>query len=407
MKRKVLRHAKKVCVLATVISMVTTFAACGSAEEQVSDSSRESAAAVTEAPAKATPAPTVTEAPIAEPTAEPTPEPTPEPTMEPIDISKLVKKQITYNEEGTATDTYTYTYNEMGLLAKEEYIDIYNWEGQPQITEYTYDTNGKLSKKEFHASDGAYFYETEILTYNADGNVTKDEYESSGMKRVIDYVYDESGKLVEENFETDGLSTKTCYEYDEHGNLINQRTWVDGEEGEGRSYKYEYYADGIVKRKESYSGEKLSTVEEYHENGARRMKESISSEGACTERCEYDENDRLVLRVEYAHRYDEWIPKSEYRYTYSEADNTITTTQCDLNTNATYEKVEMQNREFSEYDENGVLVSLKIYSNMLTEDGPKLNYLYEYEYDEAGNLVKETCYDGQNGEVEDWIEYIY
>lgn len=332
-----------------------------------------------------------------------------EATQDVVDVSKLVKKKIQYDEEGTAAYTYIYTYDENGLLLKEEHIDIYNWEGQPQITEYTYDADGKLAQTVFYVSDGGYYFQKEIKTYNSDGNVTREEYESEGLKKTTDYLYDASGNLAEMNIDMDDTTIKYAYEYDSYGNLLSNRTWYSGEESIAYSYKYEYYEDGTVKRKESYSGETLSFVEEYYENGVCRAAENISH-GACTGREEFDENGNRTLTVEYVHRYDEWVPDSRYQYTYSEADNTVTTTKCDVDGNVVYTEVKMLNTDIPEYDENGVKVSMKSYFGTVDGYGSDFYYLYTYEYDEIGNMVKETCYNyymDYNGALEKWTEYSY
>ena len=402
--KKGLGYIKKCCILATTVSMLTVLAACGSAEEVNTAADN---AVVTQAPAKETPAPAETEAP--------TPEPTEAPAPEPIDIGSLVKTKIRYNEEGTATDTYIYTYNDAGQITKEEYIDIYNWEGKPQVTDYIYDDSGKLTRTEYNANDGGGLYLKEINYYDGNGNVVKNEYDSVFLHRLMNYIYDESGNLIEETFETDDVSTKTSYEYDKYGNITKQRQWGDGEEYTGRSYKYEYYGDGTVKKKESYYGDDRNLIEEFYENGNLRVSKSMDGD-SCTQVTEYDENGNCLLYESYSNKLDfdtmttSWVVMWRYEYDYSFEDNTYTYTTINGEGAVVSTELKLINREIPEYDENGRMVSMKEYFGTASGYGADFYYLHTYEYDAAGNLTKEECfsyYNQDNGAYKWRIEYTY
>ena len=404
--KKVSGYVKKCCVLVAAVSMMTLLVACGSAKEQEVSTAADNAV-VTQAPAKETPAPTVTEAP--------TPEPTQAPTPEPVDVGTLIKTKIRYDDEGTATDTYIYTYNEWGLIAKEEYIDVYNWEGAPQVTEYIYDDSGKLLRKEYNAasSDGMFRKETDY--YDENGNVVKNEYSDIFTTRLMTYTYDEKGNLIEETFDIDEMSTKTRYEYDQYGNVTKESQLVDGEEVTGRSYKYEYYGDGTVKTKESYYGDERNLIEEYYENGNLRVVKSMSGD-SCTQVTEYDENGNCLLYESYSNKLDfdtmtsSWVVMWRYEYDYSFEDNTYTYTTKDGEGKVVSTELKLINPEIPQYDENGKMVSMKEYFGPAEGYGTEFYYLHTYEYDAAGNLTKEECfsyYNQDNGAYKWRIEYTY
>ena len=413
MKSEVLKRIKKMCVVAGVVSMLATFAACGAAEEQASN------AVATEVASTSTEVTVATEAP----TSESTEESTAQSTMEPIDVSKLPKK-ITYygNASGSYYVETIYTYNEVGLLVKEEVKDsslVEEGIEEPDIVEYTYDAYGNLIQqvRQYNCpmGGGMFIEQTETTSYNTDGNEIKFELKDDSSNQIMivrEYTYDESGYLVEQYEVIDGaMERRTCYENDSYGNVLKTYT-VDaaGNRTEAYDYKqYEYYADGTLKREERYITEtgKLKDVTEYDEQGRFCLSEYLDDDGTCSIRecVEYDEQGDVTKRLRY-----EKINNPELvlvrEAIYSKEDNTVTTTSYDYAGENGRTSTEMLNCEFPEYDENGRLVSKKVNSSST----PEYYYLYDYEYDEAGNMIKETCYSyyfEDNGSVSSWTEYVY
>jgi len=277
------------------------------------------------------------------------------------DISKLVKKEIRYDEYGT--QTWKYTYDKKGLLIKE--VCTYKSEDDKRetVTEYTYD---------------------------ADGKILSNVYMEGGYSDYLYYLYDESGRLIETNSGEDGQDSRLTREYDEHGNVICERLWYYGFVFETDYYKY--YADGTLKKIEKYRKDETGLGEELR-----------SSE-------EYDESGRVISRVEYAQENGEPVQMTKSTYVYSAEDNTVTTTIYDAEDNITEVTERMWNVEFPEYDENGRLVSKKVYYGKTTGDEADFYYLDTYEYDDAGNKVKEThqsYYYEDNGKIIYWKEYFY
>jgi len=207
-----------------------------------------------------------------------------------------------------------------------------------------------------------------------------------------------------------GMERRTYYENDSHGNEVKTYTEdASGERVEGYTYmQYEYYEDGTLKRKESYdtSTGALKGVIEYDERGNECLDE-YWSDGKCSMRevIEYDEQGDVAKRLYYeAINSPELVLRRETIC--SKEDNTLTFTEYDYDGKNGRTSTKMLNNEVPEYDENGRMVSKKVYS----DSNPEYYYLYDYEYDEAGNLIKETehsYYFEDNGSIEAWTEYVY
>lgn len=448
MKMSVLKQVRKMCVLACVLSMLVTLVACGSIEEPASDSLPASSGVVSELPEADTEVSAETEevAEVSTETEEATEvsteteeatevsteteettdgadeaeETEEESEPEVIDVNKLAKKVIEYmSESGSYYREHVYSYNEAGILLKQESTTYSNGEIDEQdIFEYTYDESGNLIQqfeKSGDASDGYMYWATTITSYDTEGKILKVDLEGIWDTSVTDYIYDEAGYLVEkrktsEGYEGEEEISRTYYTNDSHGNVIKTLD-VDayGYESEPYSYnQYEYYEDGTVKKSKNYvtSTDALRGVLEYDEEG-RCIVDEYWSDGVCNSRLikKYDEKGNVILIQQYRLNSDSEMAL-DYESIFSEEDNTFTYRSYDDDGSVKYSDVKMWNCEFPEYDENGVLVSKKVYSDSNSE----YYYLYDYEYDENGNLIKETChsyYFDDNGKINSWTEYYY
>ena len=113
-----------------------------------------------------------------------------------------------------------YTCDTKGRIAKEEHVDetgIYEW------FKYSYDEHNNITQKTHsYETWGIYDVETRENTYDANGNLTKIEYDYGGYDT---YTYDFNNRVTKVvSFYTDGSGEEEFdsgeYTYDEHGNEI-------------------------------------------------------------------------------------------------------------------------------------------------------------------------------------------
>lgn len=142
---------------------------------------------------------------------------------------KLMEKTVSNSEGGRYQ--YVYTYNEAGLLLRED-------TGDSAYT-YTYDGEGRLTKEV--QPDGT------VITYTNDerGNcLTKTLVNASGNTSVTTYTYDEQGNMLSWENQRSG---KRRFTYDAYGNKLTEESIGDGERDYAWQYKWElrYYPDGV------------------------------------------------------------------------------------------------------------------------------------------------------------------
>lgn len=180
---------------------------------------------------------------------------------------KLVEKRVlkTGKSAGKKDDVYTYEYKPDGSY-KETFTDgdyqmkSYEWYNKKgdvlksqspdgNTITYKYDAKGKLLSI---TSDG-YNYGIKINhknTYNAKGQLIKQERNTDGEKMTVTYSYDAKGKLNKEVWTgapDAGIPTTTSvFEYNDKG-LVTKKTSTSVSPEDGRSaviayvYEYEYY----------------------------------------------------------------------------------------------------------------------------------------------------------------------
>lgn len=177
-------------------------------------------------------------------------------------------KLLTYNEEGAVANTWTYTYNEGGLLEESNFSDgnitrrlsyDYNKKNQRTIcreyvndkevktTTYGFDDKGREQtiNDSFVGSKGR---NKSVHGYDGKGNkvMTKIYNEQEELQLEQFFTYNEAGQEIQQAIFTGNHlpSYKRKFEYDKQGNKIKD-TAFDGEgiADPSDSYKYEYEYD--------------------------------------------------------------------------------------------------------------------------------------------------------------------
>ena len=227
----------------------------------------------------------------------------------------------------------TYVY-ENGLVMKE-------------VCEYTADANSNFygfSMKVDNGEDSGVF--TSVYTRNEDGTAKKLNI-FNNAKTLIQtriYSYNAEGKRSKESYDYKNNSSNKdatyVYEYDENGNKIS-RMWYQNLTGSGTPYHKEYY---------EYDEQGNLTRQHYKYNWYFY---SSSSSGEYLYQNEYDENGRIIRHIS--------TKDNAYSYEYEyDADGNMTV------------KRQIDNDKYGGYAKG------------------TLNTEYLYEYDEFGNLIRQT-----------------
>lgn len=154
--------------------------------------------------------------------------------------------------------TWTYEYDENGLLTKE--TSTHTLYGTDEST-YEYDENGlvimRSMKSDSGASDGV------VLTYSYefdDNGLVKSMTTNSsggGDPTITTFTYDENGKITAKS-ETDGsYLAETAYTYDENGNVSGSYTKFD----DGTTLKANYTYEKTGTR--TYDSKNVPVAEKY------------------------------------------------------------------------------------------------------------------------------------------------
>ena len=333
----------------------------------------------------------------------------------------LLIKKITY-EEGEAIFYFENYYNENGDVIKSE-----NYDGDGELMDYflsEYNENGDVLKESLYDCEGellAYI----LCHYNENGFLVKiEEFDGEGaLEKYTLYTNDENGNLLKkEEYNSDKtLEDTDLYEYDENGSCI-ESTHVNAD-GSSYSYQYEYDENGNLIKETYTSNEDGTTVSEYDENGNEIKKTHIYTDGYWQSSAyEHDENGNVVKETftdadgqHQIFEYDEngkitrithlWKDGTKNVVDYDEKGLLIRDTAidadgniycvaeneyilvdgewCDSKSTVTFLYGEVDTIVY-EFGENGYCVKrTEIYT-----DGRGV--IYEYEYDEDGNLINET-----------------
>ncbi len=370
-----------------------------------------------------------------------------------------VTKFISYDENGEVKSYTAYEYDEKGNLTKEARYDaagtlqeynVYECDENGYILKETrYDANGvKRSCTEYFENtthENKYFSGKErrfesynsdgslsgIMEYNRNGDVVKSEqYMSGKLYGIEEKEYDESGNLIKSSsYDADRKFTGySVYGYNESGKRIKISKY-DGSgaltgyteikrngdyilsetvyDGDGNKTEYTEYLENTSdytkysrkKRYEKYESGKLAELKEYNENGEITKQISYDGEG----------NKKL---------YEEYVTL-KVKHNGHEGTTTVTKTReiynnAKLESRTEYEYDENGNRiKTSEYDGDGKLTEYteakydgeRILSESRYDGNGKLIRRTEDEYDENGKKLKSSVYN--NGGLEGYKSYHY
>lgn len=175
----------------------------------------------------------------------------------------IIKRTSRYADTGSVNTVIDYEYDANGNVVKEKiytYAKDYK-EGSskpvyPNVAEYKYNADGKLTEKRTYLDDGKItdWYKT-VYKYNSDGRLTEQikyncytdaefeneratcEYDADGnFTRVVVYEYESKyvGEDQDEKVRVEEIKLEYVYSYDGNGNLT-KFVLYEGEEADGDS----------------------------------------------------------------------------------------------------------------------------------------------------------------------------
>ena len=279
-------------------------------------------------------------------------------------------KKIVYGSDGKATH-FEYTYDSNGYLTKEVKVGSYGYE-----ICYTYDCQGNKIR-EIHINYRGETYKQVEYSYDHQGNLIKKiERDKHGNAAVNQYTYDSNNTLVEKDF-INGLgyvSAEHSYTYDDRGYLVKEIATAPT----GVYDRYEYGYDSIG-----------NLVEVVESNG--------SDSSARTTRYTYDNLGNVVKKVE-TDKYD--VYTTEYEYTEMrviyDGDETRNSKEyqkaLDFLKSGNYEAAFLIFRQLNGYKDSVEYLShFKVCYNKLNYSYPRGDDIYydsiEYLFDDHGNMV--------------------
>ena len=273
------------------------------------------------------------------------------------------------NRVSTCTDTngntISYTYNDMGYLAKIQYPN-------GEVSKYHYYDNGKLKS----VMDGK--GRVTSYTYDGNGRLTG-QYNSNGTTDT--YQYDALGQLISQQVEKDGTVLSSIrYTYDEAGNVTAKESSIPAGGLEPLSTTTMTY--DAANRLETYNGEPVT----YDAEG--NMTYGPSAEGVMTEYV-YDCRNRL-------------IQANQVKYEYDGEGNRVA--QTDLETGTRTEYVVNTNSELSQVlmetttCEGKEQVTTYVYGNGLVSQEGENGY-YVFHYNNIGSTILLTDGEGNPEET--------
>lgn len=190
-----------------------------------------------------------------------------------------------YNEyRGDDRTTFTFTYNENGLPIRV--IEKIVGEGDVRIFSYyySYDGNGNLTKEVYESNDGKKY--TYDYTYDSQNHLIKQAITlPGGEKSTNDYTYDSNGNLIQSIYTNQYREESVrTYMYDIDNNLVKE-SYLSGY-GEETVIDYEYDSKGMLIKKIDENGTYNYT---YDANGEKIKEVHTNNNGnVWTEEWVYD-----------------------------------------------------------------------------------------------------------------------
>ena len=220
-------------------------------------------------------------------------------------ITKITTKSEADDSDGTSSTSYFYDSNSNITKIKDgDFVTTCYYDKKGRITKafttdnndysekdlYTYDKNGRISKKSHETidADEYYFSETNTYSYDSSGNLVKAIAKNSyGKVEKNTYAYDNEGRLTKETYKNSfDVAEAYTYKYDSDGNLVKKT--VKNDDG---SMTYSYYYDSkgnlVEERIKDSSGILLTTTFNYNSKGLLTKKTNL---GSYTETYTYDKN---------------------------------------------------------------------------------------------------------------------
>ncbi len=219
------------------------------------------------------------------------------------------KDEYKYNEDGSYTKTITY--GESGDITKttEQYDakgkittrhDTFK-DGREGDTTYTYNEDGSYTEKSVYSNyegKGTNCYRNRTATYDAEGNITHEEYMINGDDKTgtqsftIEY---KNGKKISDHIEYGaGGSCDTTYTYNEDGGYTLNKTFT-GREDKGanqyKTYSATYDANGTITHEECTINGDDTTGPVHHVNEYKN--------GKMTSKIKTEEKTGTVTKYEY------------------------------------------------------------------------------------------------------------
>lgn len=145
-------------------------------------------------------------------------------------------------KKGSINRTIKEEYNEKGQIVRSQIFKEgkYAW----NITEYTYDENGRNTVTKILKSDGSLITELKYEFNEQGQKISEKQFDEGIEKKRIDFIWENGVIVKEKKFSTYGfeklLSYKT-FKYDEHGNVIENAGF--GKTGSKRSVKTYAYPE--------------------------------------------------------------------------------------------------------------------------------------------------------------------
>lgn len=352
-------------------------------------------------------------------------------------------KEYTYSIDGDLVIGYEHEYAEDETLMKTMWYDYKNEEWIIEF-EQRYDDMGNLIYyvKRSDLSPYSNSYTLEEYYYDDKGNVIKENrkyhygYESTReVNQYIEYIYNEDNLLVESLYYDENGVLEYRYvhdKYDTNGRILSEYQYVYNDpmiEDQGiNEYKFEYEYDSqgklLSKYQCSVEGEILIRMDFEYTEGTNYCKayeyRLYFGGGEYADNvyeCEFDEKTGRVINFISI----PWGIDAQTVGNFYEFDKAGRIIKVERHT--TDNKVIMLSA--NEYDEQGNLIKESIgedshiYTNVYDSQGKLIQYISKYqsedtedriycniyEYDNGNNMVKMTA--TNNGELDYWEEYIY
>lgn len=302
---------------------------------------------------------------------------------------------ISYDEDGTVTETVVPTYNDQyQLVGIKTYCDdvltrelvfarypdqlqkmvSYDKDGKEEYRyEYTYDDKGnELSNFGYENGEQSWGY---VCTYDADGNLlTQKNYEKGELSTEYTYTYNEKGLLEQETQKWGETELRTSYTYDEQGNTLTVTSSEGDEIWSNDRYENTYENGILVKVKVYNSDDELQESIDYDADGNRILYVGYwDGEEYYREESIY-ENGKLVKE----NSYNDGVLSYEKTITYNEAGQILEEYSRYLSEDGS------ESKTVNTYNEQGLLTGSKEY-----HDG-KLSCESTIEY-EAVQVTKEQA----------------